>query len=132
MGVGAGPAARHRRPLRKVQIGETMSLEKELAIAHETCPCWEPPWGDAKCRNCASQGKHYVDDCEWRGHAAIGRIVELLEGKPDDLADIALDLKGVPEFDRGVYDIARTIPPGATLSSPAYPLICMWLSSLTL
>src|ERR1041385_4239242 len=48
--------------------------------------------------------------------AAIARIIELLEGKPDDLADIALDLDGVPEFDRGVYDIARTIPPGKPLT----------------
>jgi methylated-DNA-[protein]-cysteine S-methyltransferase len=47
---------------------------------------------------------------------AIARIVELLKGKPDDLADIALDLEGVPEFDRGVYDIARTIPPGKTMT----------------
>src|SRR6266566_2938589 len=35
---------------------------------------------------------------------AIARIVELLAGKPDDLADIALDFDGVPEFNRGVYD----------------------------
>jgi methylated-DNA-[protein]-cysteine S-methyltransferase len=48
--------------------------------------------------------------------AAIGRIVELLEGKPVDLSDIALDLEGVPEFDRGVYEIARTIPPGKTMT----------------
>src|SRR6185295_17037077 len=31
--------------------------------------------------------------------AVIARIVELLDGKPDDLADIPLDLDGVPEFD---------------------------------
>src|SRR3954469_21636941 len=37
---------------------------------------------------------------------AIARIVELLAGKPDDLADVVLDLDGVPEFNRGVYDIA--------------------------
>lgn len=48
--------------------------------------------------------------------AAIGRIVELLAGKPDDLTDIPLDLDGVPAFNRGVYDIARTIPPGKTLT----------------
>jgi len=48
--------------------------------------------------------------------AAIIRIIELLDGKPDDLADIALDLDGVPDFDRGVYDIARTIPPGKTMT----------------
>src|SRR3954466_12334869 len=48
--------------------------------------------------------------------AAIGRIVELLGAKPVDLSDIALDLDGVPEFDRGVYEIARTIPPGKTMT----------------
>jgi len=48
--------------------------------------------------------------------AAIDRIIDLLSGKPDDLADIALDLDDVPAFNRGVYDIARTIPPGQTLT----------------
>ena len=47
---------------------------------------------------------------------AIDGIVELLAGKPNDLADVVLDLDGVPEFNRGVYDIARTIPPGKTLT----------------
>ncbi|MBV9561723.1 MAG: methylated-DNA--[protein]-cysteine S-methyltransferase [Bradyrhizobium sp.] len=47
---------------------------------------------------------------------AIDRIVSLLAGKPDDLADIALDLDGVPDFNRGVYDIARKIPPGKTMT----------------
>ena len=44
--------------------------------------------------------------------SAIDGIVELLAGKPNDLTDIVLDLEDVPEFHRGVYDIARTIPPG--------------------
>jgi methylated-DNA-[protein]-cysteine S-methyltransferase len=48
--------------------------------------------------------------------AAIARIVELLAGKPDDLTDIPLDLDDVPAFNRGVYDIARSIPPGKTLT----------------
>jgi methylated-DNA-[protein]-cysteine S-methyltransferase len=47
---------------------------------------------------------------------AIDGMVELLEGKPNDLKDIVLDLEGVPEFNRGVYDIARTIPPGRTMT----------------
>ena len=47
---------------------------------------------------------------------AIDRIVDLLAGKRDDLTDIALDLDGVPEFNRGVYDIARSIPPGKTMT----------------
>jgi methylated-DNA-[protein]-cysteine S-methyltransferase len=47
---------------------------------------------------------------------AIDRIIDLLAGKPDDLQDIALDLDGVPEFNRGVYEIARSIPPGKTMT----------------
>jgi len=47
---------------------------------------------------------------------AIGRVVDLLAGKPDDLTDIPLDLDDVPAFNRGVYDIARSIPPGKTLT----------------
>jgi methylated-DNA-[protein]-cysteine S-methyltransferase len=47
---------------------------------------------------------------------AIDGIVELLAGKPNDLREVVIDLDGVPEFHRGVYDIARTIPPGKTLT----------------
>src|ERR1700749_4405983 len=47
---------------------------------------------------------------------AIDRIVKLLAGERDDLMDIALDLDGVPEVNRGFYDIARTIPPGQTMT----------------
>jgi methylated-DNA-[protein]-cysteine S-methyltransferase len=47
---------------------------------------------------------------------AIDGIVELLAGRPNDLSEVVLDLDGVPEFNRGVYDIARTIPPGKTLT----------------
>jgi len=54
-----------------------MSFEQDLTIAHENCPCWLPPWAATKCRNCAAQQKHFVDDCEWRGHAAINRVVQM-------------------------------------------------------
>jgi methylated-DNA-[protein]-cysteine S-methyltransferase len=47
---------------------------------------------------------------------AISEIRELLAGKPNDLLDVELDLDGVPEFNRGVYDIARKIPPGQTMT----------------
>src|SRR5438270_13450904 len=47
---------------------------------------------------------------------AIEGIVELLAGKPNDLSDVVLDLDGVPEFNRGVYDIARTMPPVKTMT----------------
>jgi methylated-DNA-[protein]-cysteine S-methyltransferase len=48
--------------------------------------------------------------------SAIDAIRELLAGKPNDLTSVVLDLDGVPEFNRGVYDIARTIPPGQTMT----------------
>lgn len=47
---------------------------------------------------------------------AIEAMVELLAGEPKDLSDVALDLDGVPEFHRRVYEIARTIPPGKTMT----------------
>lgn len=47
---------------------------------------------------------------------ALDRIVALLEGEESDLSTIALDMDGVPPFHRRVYELARTIPPGKTLS----------------
>lgn len=47
---------------------------------------------------------------------AIERIRDLLSGTGTDLQDIPLDLDGVPEFNRKVYDVARGIPPGQTLT----------------
>lgn len=47
---------------------------------------------------------------------AVDSIVALLNGERRDLSGIALDMTGVPDFHRRVYDVARTIPPGATLS----------------
>ena len=48
--------------------------------------------------------------------SAIDAIRELLAGKPNDLSGVVLDLDGVPEFNHGVYDITRTIPPGQTMT----------------
>jgi methylated-DNA-[protein]-cysteine S-methyltransferase len=47
---------------------------------------------------------------------AITGIVSLLDGESPDLSDVALDMERVPPFNRRVYEIARTIPPGSTLS----------------
>jgi methylated-DNA-[protein]-cysteine S-methyltransferase len=47
---------------------------------------------------------------------AIGAIRALLEGEPADLSAVALDMDQVPLFDRSVYQIARSISPGATLT----------------
>jgi methylated-DNA-[protein]-cysteine S-methyltransferase len=46
----------------------------------------------------------------------VDDIVALLKGEARDLSAVALDLADVPEFNRRVYDVARTIPPGATLT----------------
>ena len=49
--------------------------------------------------------------------AAIDGIVVLLEGQDaSDLSEIELDLRAVPPFNAAVYRIARTIPPGETLT----------------
>jgi methylated-DNA-[protein]-cysteine S-methyltransferase len=47
---------------------------------------------------------------------AIDGIVALLLGEPRDLADIAIDDAQTPPINRKVYAIARTIPPGRTMT----------------
>jgi len=63
--------------------------------------------------------------------SAIDAIVALLDGEPSDLSFIALDMRGVPAFRQRVYAVARTIPPGTTLTygeiaarlnEPAWPV----------
>jgi methylated-DNA-[protein]-cysteine S-methyltransferase len=52
--------------------------------------------------------------------APIDRLMRdvrsLLEGARIDLAKVTIDLSRVPEFDRRVYEVARAIPPGQTLT----------------
>ncbi len=47
---------------------------------------------------------------------AIVGIQALLRGEAADLGGVALDLDGVPALARRVYEVARTISPGATLT----------------
>ena len=47
---------------------------------------------------------------------ALAAIAALLRGEARDLSALTLDLTGVPPFHRRVYEAARTIPPGTTLS----------------
>jgi methylated-DNA-[protein]-cysteine S-methyltransferase len=47
---------------------------------------------------------------------AIAGMTALLNGKGADLSVIELDMSQVPDFNRGVYQIAREIPPGQTLT----------------
>src|SRR5215470_16252405 len=47
---------------------------------------------------------------------ALEGIVSLLHGDASNLSNIALDMDRVPPFHRRVYDLARSIPPGETVS----------------
>jgi methylated-DNA-[protein]-cysteine S-methyltransferase len=47
---------------------------------------------------------------------AIDGVVALLRGEAPDLSGVPLDMDGVPPFHRRVYEVTRTIPPGATLT----------------
>jgi len=47
---------------------------------------------------------------------AIGDIRDLLTGKAVGLRDVQIDIARVPEFNARVYEIARAIPPGETLT----------------
>ncbi len=47
---------------------------------------------------------------------AIDGIVAHLRGELHDFTNVDLDLRGVPAFDRRVYDVTRAIPRGTTRS----------------
>ncbi len=47
---------------------------------------------------------------------AIARIRALMAGEPADLTGVPIELGRVPEFNAKVYEIARAIPPGETLT----------------
>jgi methylated-DNA-[protein]-cysteine S-methyltransferase len=47
---------------------------------------------------------------------AIEAMTALLSGEKADLKEVELDMSQVSEFNRGVYAIARDIPPGQTLT----------------
>jgi methylated-DNA-[protein]-cysteine S-methyltransferase len=48
--------------------------------------------------------------------AAISAIVGLFAGGRTDLTGVRLDMTDVPEFDRRVYEAAREVPPGSTIT----------------
>jgi methylated-DNA-[protein]-cysteine S-methyltransferase len=47
---------------------------------------------------------------------AIDRVQSLLRGERTDLSDVTLDMRGIGVFQQRVYEIARTIAPGATVT----------------
>jgi methylated-DNA-[protein]-cysteine S-methyltransferase len=46
----------------------------------------------------------------------VADVTALLRGEARDLSAVPLDMDGVPEFDRRVFEMARTIPPGRVLT----------------
>ncbi len=46
----------------------------------------------------------------------VDAIVAMLRGESTDLAAFPIDMESLPPFARRVYELARTIPPGQTLS----------------
>ena len=48
--------------------------------------------------------------------AVIDRVLALLAGKPVDLSDVPLDFGESPDFHKRAYEVARTIPPGHTMT----------------
>ncbi|MBD2747193.1 methylated-DNA--[protein]-cysteine S-methyltransferase [Microvirga sp. BT688] len=46
----------------------------------------------------------------------IADVTALLQGEARDLSAVTLDMDGVSDFDRGVYEVARSIPPGRVLT----------------
>jgi methylated-DNA-[protein]-cysteine S-methyltransferase len=55
------------------------------------------------------------DDPPARTAADLADVTALLAGAPRRLG-AALDMRGIPEFDRRVYELARTVPPGETIT----------------
>jgi methylated-DNA-[protein]-cysteine S-methyltransferase len=47
---------------------------------------------------------------------AIAAIQALLRGEAADLSRVELDQRALPDLERRVYEIARAIPPGSTLT----------------
>src|SRR5438309_422660 len=46
----------------------------------------------------------------------IDRVVALLRGGADDLADVSLDMGGVPDLNARIYTVIRTVRPGETIT----------------
>jgi methylated-DNA-[protein]-cysteine S-methyltransferase len=57
-----------------------------------------------------------ADEAPPRIEAAEAGIRRLLEGDKPDLLDVEIDESRVPEFNRRVYEIARAVPPGETIT----------------
>lgn len=64
--------------------------------------------------------KKFPDSAETQPTAAVAEtvagVIALMAGEKRDLSDAPLDLSGTPPFHQRVYALARTIPPGETMT----------------
>ena len=64
--------------------------------------------------------RQYPDARELRpslnAEIAIEGIAALLRSQPSDFSDVTLDMRGMPPFNCRVYEVARTIPRGETVT----------------
>ncbi|MES2189119.1 MAG: methylated-DNA--[protein]-cysteine S-methyltransferase [Pseudomonadota bacterium] len=77
------------------------------------------PW-DSVARTRAHMPQRFAGVAETTAPPAVQaimqRVVATLEGHHDDLADVKLDMRGVPPFHQRVYAAARAIAPGRTVT----------------
>ena len=95
--IGTCGVVWHARGLTGVHLPDTSPARTRASVAHrfpEAVPAEPPP----------------------SVRQAIAGIVALLRGEKRDLREIALDFAALPPFSRRVYEIARTIDPGSTLT----------------
>jgi len=75
---------------------------------------------DDRSRLCARIAKRFPGIVEAAPAPAIqgiiAEVVALLRGEARDLSAVPLDTERVPDFDRRVYEVARSIPPGRVLT----------------
>jgi methylated-DNA-[protein]-cysteine S-methyltransferase len=96
-------------------IGECAIAWSDAAIVGVLLPDDEPAQTAARMQRRFPEAQQAVPTPWVQG--VIGRIRRLLEGpSTDSLADVPLDMEGVPQFNQRVYEIARAIAPGQTMS----------------
>ncbi len=95
--IGRCGIAWSRRGIAGVQLPETREAETRMRILRQFPDAREAPPPPEVQR-------------------ARDAIAALLHGEASDLSAVPLDMDGVPPFHRRVFEVARTIPRGATLS----------------
>jgi methylated-DNA-[protein]-cysteine S-methyltransferase len=96
-------------------VGDCAIAWSETAIVGVLLPADDPAQTAPTMQRRFPQAQRVVPP-DWVGRV-IERTRQLLDGtSTDTLSDVPLDMTGVPQFNQRVYEIARAIAPGQTLS----------------